>query len=365
MKEERELLIKAESPSVSPANTLSSLHQHVAMSAPTTPPHNPSALPGDTLHINGNYGLGGDGLRPSSLLIGKRKSVQYASSLTPSPESSAPVSNVINNLGSHNHAAGAKSMPASRRASAGSKDGEEAVTLALRNMHDANGAQRDTSLQNRLNGESQYNHAFSAALLFDEDLDNEMQSKLSFCRKLFLALAHGVEPDSLRSLPTSSDDDKFLSKSNQYARRVNCIPALIPVPTKTSLDIDLALCLVCCFGPRATFSNASFPSFCWTWFRLYGTQVVRVAPILRAPSPIRLARVGATAPRDEPRHDWNDYTNRRRTNDQGTSTQSRGGASTFADGAHRPTQCAFHRLDALGPRDSVVGTSSRRQARPR
>ncbi|KDQ17685.1 hypothetical protein BOTBODRAFT_105442 [Botryobasidium botryosum FD-172 SS1] len=178
LQEERALL-KAETPGASPVNGLSNLHQHIAMSAPTTPPHNPVTLQGDMMHMNGSHVLGADSLRPASLLIAKRKSVQYASSLTPSPESASTVSNVIGNHGSHNHAAGAKSMPASRRASAGSKDGEEVDTLALRNMslNDPSGGRNQNLLQNRLNGDNQYNPAYSAALLFDEDLDNEMQSK--------------------------------------------------------------------------------------------------------------------------------------------------------------------------------------------
>jgi hypothetical protein len=94
------------------------------------------------------------------------------------PEAKSTAVSPVNQSGhgSHNHAAGAKSMPASRRGSSGSKDGEE-LALQVQNLglHDKGASGNSSATATSGFRPSPMNSSFNPGFLFDEDLDNEMQ----------------------------------------------------------------------------------------------------------------------------------------------------------------------------------------------
>ena len=193
--------------------------QHMAASAPTTPPRVNVLLPGGpdaspSLRTGfARMGLDTDVLsRAVGSVSDKRKSVTYAP-ITRSPEIPPNNPHGNNGLGQGYGRAGAKSLPASRRTSASSHDEELAGHLqglsivgesfpSVANQEKVplqrNGAEHDDE---GLRYASNYN----AGMMLDEQLDEEMNSEYDFKYRLphLTSLL-----DAILKLPTS-DDDKF------------------------------------------------------------------------------------------------------------------------------------------------------------
>lgn len=154
--------------------------QHVALSAPTTPPRGSVALANGDIPLSNGGTSGLSFLHHQAVTNGipdefKRHSANYGSLVPPNSES-------LTNLapGSHNHAAGAKSMPGSRRGSSGSSEAAQDLVASL-NLGALSIQDRHAS---RINGGHPLRSATNpeiikanAASLFDEDLDNEMSSR--------------------------------------------------------------------------------------------------------------------------------------------------------------------------------------------
>ncbi|KII86320.1 hypothetical protein PLICRDRAFT_164809 [Plicaturopsis crispa FD-325 SS-3] len=193
--------------------------QHLAASAPTTPPRVNASLNGD----------GGSGLRSSlshssvdaevlsravgSAVSDKRKSVTYAPSVGHSPE----LSTNGNGNSNFSRAAGAKSMPASRRTSASSQDEELAGhlqglklagELSSRASPAPVGAPQSILQRGGRYGDDDGvhygNNSYNAVMMFDEQLDKEMHN-------------------AMRNLPTS-DDDKY---HNGYSSKMSAASAAL------------------------------------------------------------------------------------------------------------------------------------------
>jgi hypothetical protein len=164
--------------------------QHMAASAPTTPPRVNSLLPGGpeispTVRTNfPRMGLDTDVLSKAvGSVADKRKSVTYAP-VTRSPE--IPPNNPHGNNGfSQGYGrAGAKSMPASRRTSASSHDDElaghlQGLSMARETSSPALG-QDQVSLQKNGGGHEDDGlrfGTFNAGMMLDEQLDEEMNSE--------------------------------------------------------------------------------------------------------------------------------------------------------------------------------------------
>ncbi|PFH54706.1 hypothetical protein AMATHDRAFT_44516 [Amanita thiersii Skay4041] len=178
--------------------------QHLAVSAPTTPPRVNAILNGDSFSVgrSGRVQFAADAEALSKavgVVADNRKSVTYAPSVHISPDM---LSGSVTNGQSYSRPAGAKSMPASRRTSASSHDEELAghlQNLALTGEHSsrASPAPPSGSVSTLLGGNSRYGedesmryaNAFNAGMMLDEQLDKEMHN-------------------AMRNLPTS-DDDKF------------------------------------------------------------------------------------------------------------------------------------------------------------
>ncbi|TFK57686.1 ARM repeat-containing protein [Heliocybe sulcata] len=177
--------------------------QHVAISAPTTPPRVNAVLVGDIAP-----GLASGLAQPavdSGILkaVGtapsdKRKSVTYAPSVNHSPEMTlAPSSNQVYGR------AGAKSMPASRRTSASEHDEELAGHLqGLSLAGEGNGSISPLSRTPSVAQGVSYGNGFNAGMMLDEQLDQEMHN-------------------AMRHLPTS-DDDKY-----QYQNKLSTSSAAL------------------------------------------------------------------------------------------------------------------------------------------
>ena len=161
--------------------------QHLAASAPTTPPRVSVMLNGEISPLNGNSNLRSSTLDVDSLskavgtaVSDKRKSVTYASSVNHSPDLQAPTSGQA-------YGRGAKSMPASRRTSASEHDEELAGHLqglsliGERNSSSPYPGQRSVSrpVSGNFSVEEvlQYNHVVNAGMMLDEQLDMEMHSQ--------------------------------------------------------------------------------------------------------------------------------------------------------------------------------------------
>lgn len=153
--------------------------QHIALSAPTTPPRGSTGLANGDVPPSSGGAAGLSFLHHQAVTNGipdeyKRHSATYgflAPQASDSPTSLVP--------GSHHHAAGAKSMPGSRRGSSGSSDAVQDLSANL-NL-------ASLSIQDKLHSRSNGAHPLrsatnpealraNAASLFDEDLDNEMSS---------------------------------------------------------------------------------------------------------------------------------------------------------------------------------------------
>ncbi|KAF9456801.1 armadillo-type protein [Collybia nuda] len=195
--------------------------QHLAVSAPTTPPRINAILNGET-HVGTRGGRGQHPVDAESLsrAVGsaadKRKSVTYAPSVNLSPDMRTPSANGQN----FSRAAGAKSMPASRRTSASSHDEElaghlQGLSLAGERSNRASPAPAPGSASVLMRSSSRYGEdqgalyasTYNAGHLLDEQLDQEMHN-------------------AMRNLPTS-DDDKY---HNPYPNKI----------TTSSAALDLA-----------------------------------------------------------------------------------------------------------------------------
>jgi hypothetical protein len=167
--------------------------QHMAASAPTTPPRVNALLPGGpeispTIRTSfTRMGLDTDVLsRAVGSVADKRKSVTYAPA-TRSPEL-PPNNQHDNNSSSQGYGrAGAKSMPASRRTSASSHDEELAGHLQGLSMVGETlppvGSKDQISLQKngRLNEEDGLRYGtYNAGMMLDEQLDEEMNSEYHY-----------------------------------------------------------------------------------------------------------------------------------------------------------------------------------------
>lgn len=165
--------------------------QHLAVSAPTTPPR-VNAILGDEyspIHGQGFSPINVDvdvlSLAVGSAVQDKRKSVTYAPSVTHSPEMPS------NNYGGFARPGGAKSMPASRRTSASEHDedlaghlqnlsmvGERAERVSTPSVMIPQSILRSNSGRFGVSDGQQYNGGvFNAGMMLDEQLDQEMHSK--------------------------------------------------------------------------------------------------------------------------------------------------------------------------------------------
>ncbi|KAH8992096.1 ARM repeat-containing protein [Lactarius akahatsu] len=206
--------------------------QHMAASAPTTPPRVNALLPGGpdvspTLRTGfARMGLDTDVLsRAVGSVSDKRKSVTYAP-ITRSPEIPPNHSHGNNGLGQGYGRAGAKSLPASRRTSASSHDEELAGHLQGLSMagdaFPSVASQEQVPLQrNGITHDEdglRYGNAYNAGMMLDEQLDEEMNN-------------------AILKLPTS-DNDKFQTSHFQKLSASSAaldLAALSPAPSRTSV----------------------------------------------------------------------------------------------------------------------------------
>ena len=164
--------------------------QHMAASAPTTPPRVNALLPGGpeispTLRTGiARMGLDTDVLsRAVGSVADKRKSVTYAPA-TRSPEIPPNPPHGNNGSGQSYGRAGAKSMPASRRTSASSHDEELAghlQGLSITGQSFPPAANQDQVSLPTYGGAHEEGGlrygTFNACMMLDEQLDEEMHSK--------------------------------------------------------------------------------------------------------------------------------------------------------------------------------------------
>jgi hypothetical protein len=208
--------------------------QHLAASAPTTPPRVNISLNGDMHHGIRSARFDVDVLSKAvgSAASDKRKSVTYAPTVNHSPELPQSASN---SLHSYPRTAGAKSMPASRRTSASSHDEDlaghlQGLSLAGERSHRASPAPVTASIL-RGNGRYgdddgvHYGNIYNAGMMLDEQLDQEMHN-------------------AMRNLPTS-DDDKY---HNSYSNKLSA----------SSAALDLAH--MSQTSPRTSFSSRTLES---------------------------------------------------------------------------------------------------------
>jgi hypothetical protein len=180
--QQQELMTIPYDGSGSPINGSSGI-QHLAASAPTTPPRLSAHLPYEHQGIKA-YHLDPEVTSTSE----KRKSVTYAPSvnLNLSPD-------VATNGNSFARPPGAKSMPASRRTSASEHDEELSAHLhglSLIGEQRSNRASPipgaiSASILNRGSryGVDDYASTYNAGLMLDEQLDQEMNSKRNSIHK--------------------------------------------------------------------------------------------------------------------------------------------------------------------------------------
>lgn len=164
--------------------------QHLAVSAPTTPPRVSANLAGEVYGIgrNGRISVDAESLSKAvGTVADKRKSVTYAPIINLSPDlATAPMGNGH----SFSRSAGAKSMPASRRTSASSHDEDlashlQGLSLAGERSTGASPAPATVSTSVLLRSNSRFNDdegaryasTYNAGMMLDEQLDQEMHSK--------------------------------------------------------------------------------------------------------------------------------------------------------------------------------------------
>lgn len=201
--------------------------QHLAASAPTTPPrvnamlsseYSPGLHPGfahssvDAESLSKAVGSAAD----------KRKSVTYAPSVAHSPETQG------NGLQSFARPGGAKSMPASRRTSASEHDEELAghldkLSLAGERSSPSHGIAPQSILRSssgRYAGEGA-GYTYNAGMMLDEQIDQEMHSQ--YFHRIRFVLSANFCLDAMRYLPTS-DEDKYV---NGYGNKVRILDAFL------------------------------------------------------------------------------------------------------------------------------------------
>lgn len=231
----------------------SSSIQHLAVSAPTTPPRINATLDSDY----SPDGMVGPRLSPENITTkaDKRKSVTYGATITLEPGSYGPAGHQ-NNHSSFSRAAGAKSMPASRRTSASEHDEDLAEHLQGLSMVGTTSTNPSTPAQfiprktgSRFGDDGgHYGSNFNAGMLLDEQLDKEMHSRFAFYDAVW-APSHSEALDAMLNLPTS-DDDKYHSS---YSNKVIFLLQLTkPVLTRAPVVDGLS-----CAGPRAALSDPS------------------------------------------------------------------------------------------------------------
>jgi hypothetical protein len=162
--------------------------QHLAVSAPTTPPRVNASLNGEP-HQAGQRRSQHFDAETLSKAVGtavsdKRKSVTYAPSVNLSPDLNT--GSAASNNNSFSRAAGAKSMPASRRTSASEHDEELAGHLQGLSLagERASPGPVPVSASILTRGSSRYADdegaryasTYNAGMMLDEQLDQEMHS---------------------------------------------------------------------------------------------------------------------------------------------------------------------------------------------
>ncbi|KAG5654281.1 hypothetical protein H0H81_005130 [Sphagnurus paluster] len=210
--------------------------QHLAVSAPTTPPRVNAILNGDALP-NGRMGRGQLPVDAESLsrAVGsaadKRKSVTYA----PSVNLSSDIPSQALSNGQFSRPAGAKSMPASRRTSASSHDEElashlQGLSMAGERSNRASPVPAQVSASILMRSNSRYGDdqaarfasAYNPGMMLDEQLDQEMHSVYT-SNPSYMPSEDDKEIDAMRNLPTS-DDDKY---HNSYPNKVSTSSAAL------------------------------------------------------------------------------------------------------------------------------------------
>ena len=183
--------------------------QHLAVSAPTTPPRVNAILSDDhspTYRSSLSNTVDVDVLSKAVGNADKRKSVTYAPSVNHSPE--LPSGNQ-----SFARPGGAKSMPASRRTSASEHDEElaghlQGLSLAgeRAGISTPSGAIPQSILRsNSGRFTHDYANVYNAGMMLDEQLDQEMHSAYSLAS---FSILSSCFVDAMRNLPTS-DEDKY------------------------------------------------------------------------------------------------------------------------------------------------------------
>lgn len=208
----------------------------------------------------------------------KRKSVTYAPAVNHSPDLAPGAA-----ANGFSCAAGAKSMPASRRTSASEHDDELAGHLQGLSLAGDRSKRASPALGNAPhsiltkgsgrygNNEAlRYGTAFNAGMMLDEQLDQEMHSEHYLLSCVPLALTRGAL-DAMRNLPTS-DDDKF---HGSYANKVLSM-LCIGVNEYLSLLIDVRFV----GSARSSPPVSDIPS----WFILWShhgleREILRVASV--------------------------------------------------------------------------------------
>ncbi|CDO70932.1 hypothetical protein BN946_scf184829.g40 [Trametes cinnabarina] len=203
------------------------IEQHLAVSAPTTPPRVNAVLSDDhspTYHSALSQSVvDADMLSKAVGNADKRKSVTYAPSVNHSPE--LPCGNQ-----SFARPGGAKSMPASRRTSASEHDeelaghlqslslaGERAERVSTPSGVIPQSILRSNSGRFSNNDNQQYGNVYNAGMMLDEQLDKEMHN-------------------AMRHLPTSDEPGGFANKlSSSSAAALDLAPLSQTSPRASSL----------------------------------------------------------------------------------------------------------------------------------
>lgn len=193
--------------------------QHLAVSAPTTPPRVNAVLSDDhspTYRSSLSHSIVDvDVLSKAVGNADKRKSVTYAPSVNHSPE--LPSGNQ-----SFARPGGAKSMPASRRTSASEHDEELAGHLQGLSLAGERGGISTPSgaiphsilRSNSGRFTNDYGNVYNAGMMLDQQLDQEMHS--AYHSSSLHPQSSYALTDAMRHLPTS-DEDKY---SNGFASKV-------------------------------------------------------------------------------------------------------------------------------------------------
>ena len=173
-----------------PYDTSGNGMQHLAVSAPTTPPRIGTMLAGEV--YPGRNGRIQHTVDAESKAVGtatdKGKSVTYAPTVSLSPDSVVPS---VSSAHGFSRSAGAKSMPASRRTSASEHDEElashlQGLSLATERSNRASPGPGPASASIVFRSNSRYNNdegaryasTYNPGVMLDEQLDQEMHSTL-------------------------------------------------------------------------------------------------------------------------------------------------------------------------------------------